>query len=639
MTTQNTNNELDTEKTEAEKMNSPDDVIDIGVLTNKTSEDDGQYTSLEMNKLPPDEHTPSVAMETPNGDVYEDDVEPDIYEGTGCSKKVGDYILEFYALCGRYGDQIKWTIWTICILCYCAYFIYACYYNFYNALALFIFTVLALTYWIYAVIRDRFGEQIWERCLSPCCGVLGKYWYIIKWPTYIIIVVALVVFLILEARDYPPQLMSAIGACVFVTFAFCFSKYPAAVKWRPVLWGLALQFLLALFILRTYVGYKLFQWLGDFIMKFLNFSDYGAEFVFGESFKDHFFAFSVLPVVIYFACFISICYYLGVMQWVIIKIAWCFEKTMATTPSESLNAAGNIFIGQTEAPLLIKPFLKDMTKSELHAVMVGGFATIAGSVLGAYIAFGVSASHLVSASVISAPAALGISKLFYPETRFDKAMDQADVVKKIQKPEEKNFLEAAANGACQAVPLVANIAANLIAFIAMLELFNAFLGWIGWMVGVPQLSFELIVSYLFAPVAFLLGVEWEDCRIIAGLIGIKLFLNEFVAYEKLAELINNRENGIDPQISPRSEVIATYVLCGFDNFSSIGIQLGGMTPLAPSRKTDLASIATRALVAGTITCFMTACVAGMLYTDWEIADTSVTEILNGTAQLAYNDMF
>ncbi|XP_078000195.1 solute carrier family 28 member 3-like [Glandiceps talaboti] len=601
----------------------------LPVHTKEAYEGNELSTTVEMNDLNAPKYTTLDASDTATENVkdVEIEAEPVIYEGTGCSKKVGDGITAFYAWCYTYIKPITIILWTIFVLGYCAYFIYACYYDFDNALVLVVVTSLVLVFSAYSLIRDRWGEKIWEKCLSPCCGVLSRYWYILRWPVYIALIVGLIVFLVFEAKDYPPQLMSSVGACVFVAFTFFFSKYPGAVRWRPVLWGLGLQFLLAVFILRTKAGFKLFEWLGDFAMLFLSFSDYGAEFVFGEDFRDHYFAFAVLPVIIYFGCFISICYYLGVMQWVIIKIAWCFEKTMGTTPTESLNAAGNIFIGQTEAPLLIKPFLIDMTNSELHAVMVGGFATIAGSVLGAYIAFGVSASHLISASVISAPAALGISKLFYPETRFDKAMDQGDVLKKIQKPPEKNFLEAAANGASQAVPLVANVAANLIAFIALLELFNAFLGWIGVMVGVPQLSFELIVSYLFAPVAFLIGIEWDDCQLVAGLIGTKLIINEFVAYEKLAELIENRESGIEPQMSVRSEVIATYILCGFDNLSSIGIQLGGLIPLAPSRRADLASIGTRALVAGTITCFMTACVAGMLYTEFDTVDDTSVELL------------
>ncbi|XP_070581269.1 solute carrier family 28 member 3-like [Ptychodera flava] len=500
---------------------------------------------------------------------------------TGASEKIGKWVSASYKLCERYSDTIKFTVYGTLVLCYCAYFIYACWYDFNSALTLFIFTCFTLAFCIYAVIRDRYGDVIWAKCLSPCIKWLGKYWYIIKWPIYIGLVAGLIAFLIYQARDYPPQLMSAVGACVFILFGFVCSKYPDAVSWRAVFWGLGLQFGLAIFILRTYFGYQVFQWIGDFMAVFLSFSEDGAEFIFGPNFKDHYFAFAVLPVVVYFASFISIAYYCGAMQWVILKIAWLFEVTMGTTASESVNAAGNIFIGMTEAPLLIKPFLDHMSLSELHAVMVGGFATIAGSVLAAYIAFGVSASHLVSASVISAPAALGIAKLFYPETSRGTVIKRGDIGKLIENPPERNMIEAAANGACQAVTIVGYIAANLIAFVSLIALLNAFLGWVGMMVGITNLSFELICSYLFMPAAFLIGIEWADCQLVAGLIGVKLFINEFVAYEKLSELIDNRENDVQPYMSVRSEVIATYILCGFDNVGSVGVMLGGLTALAP----------------------------------------------------------
>ncbi|XP_070538754.1 solute carrier family 28 member 3-like [Ptychodera flava] len=552
------------------------------------------------------------------------------YKGAGICKKLAGGLKTFYNWCGVHSETILLSVYATLVACYCAYFIYACWYNFYNALALFIFTSLALLYMIYALVRDRCGAAIYGKCLSPCCGLLNKYWYIIKWPLYICLLVGLIVFLIYEAREYPPQLMSSVGACIFIIFGFACSKYPDAVKWRSVLWGVGLQFVFALFVLRTYFGYKLFEWIGDFMQVFLSFADHGAEFVFGENFRDHYFAFAILPVTIYFASFMSIVYYLGIMQWVILKVAWLFEVTMATSAPESVNAAGNILVGQQEAPLLIKPFVEYMTLSELHAVMVGGFATIAGSLLAAYIAFGVSASHLISASVISAPAALGISKLFYPETASDKAIHHKDIEVKLEKSTDKNFIEAAAKGACAAVVMVGYIAANLIAFVSLIALLNAVLGWIGGMVGVPELSFELICSYIFMPVAFIIGVEWADCRYVAGLIGTKIFINEFVAYEKLSELISNREDGVEPYMSVRSEVIATYILCGFDNLSSIGIQLGAISSIAPGRARDLASIATRALVAGTVTCFMTGCVAGMLYTDWDITEQSVNGTLSGT---------
>ncbi|XP_071829074.1 solute carrier family 28 member 3-like [Apostichopus japonicus] len=515
---------------------------------------------------------------------------------------------------------IKYIILAILLLCYFAFLSYACYLNLHDSIVMLSLTAFVLFVYICGFVRDHFGDVLYEKCISPAVKIFQKVWKVGKWFISAIILAGIGVGLYFLCRENPEQLISGVGLFFFIFTTFIFSKYPRQVKWRPVIWGLVLQFLLALFILQTRAGYEMFNWLGDVVQMFLDFSDEGAKFVFGDpQYLDHFFAFKVLPVVIYFSTCISVLYYWGAMQYVIKKIAWLMERTMQTSASESLNAAGNIFVGQTEAPLLIRPMLKDMTKSELHAVMTGGFATIAGSVLGAYIAFGISASHLLSASVMSAPAALAIAKLFYPETeksRF-KTMEEID----LPKGEQRNVIEAASYGAATAIPLALNIAGNLIAFIAILALLNGILGYLGGLVGVDELSFEFICSYVFAPLAFLMGVQWKDCRLVAELLGLKTFLNEFVAYERLAEIIQNRETGEGETISIRSEVIATYALCGFSNFSAIGIQLGGLTPMAPSRASDLADVAMRALIAGSTACFMTACVAGILYdaSDYETA--------------------
>eukprot|EP00057_Strongylocentrotus_purpuratus_P016788 XP_011671262.1 PREDICTED: solute carrier family 28 member 3-like [Strongylocentrotus purpuratus] len=308
------------------------------------------------------------------------------------------------------------------------------------------------------------------------------------------------------------------------------------------------------------------------------------------------------------------------------------------TPENLISLAGLVFFllfsyvfskypaqVSTEAPLLIKPYLKDMTRSEIHAVMTGGFATVAGSTLGAYILYGIDATHLITASVMSAPAALAMSKLFYPETEKSKHLTEEDMV--LAKGDELNVIEAAANGASQAIPLVLNVAANLIAFLSLLALVNALLGYFGGLVGYPQLTFEFICSYVFVPIAFIMGVEWADCRVVAELIGLKTFVNEFYAYEVLGKYIENRTTGAGPTLSVRSEVIATYALCGFANIGSVGIVLGALGPMAPSRKGDLAAVAIRALIAGTVACFMTACIAGILYVPEDIPfNNSTTSI-------------
>ncbi|XP_071826551.1 solute carrier family 28 member 3-like [Apostichopus japonicus] len=507
---------------------------------------------------------------------------------------------------------VKRAILLFALLLYLAGLTYACSRDFEEAKVMLILTGLAVCAAVYTFIRDFHGDAIWNNILQrPVTMISENMGSKVKWTlcfVFLIIVIAVVVVLRLEN---PKQLVSAGGLVVLILITYVTSKYPRQVKWRPVLWGCALQFIFGLVILRTQVGFRAFQWLGDVVQIFLDFSDEGAKFVFGDSYQDHFFAFKVLPVVIYFSTVISVLYYLGVMQVIIKKIAWLMQKTMQTSGPESLNAAGNIFVGGTEAPLLIRPMIKDMTKSELHAVMTGGFATIAGGLLGAFVSFGISASHLLSASVMSAPAALAISKLFYPETEKSR---HADVDKMdLPKGEQRNIIEAASYGAYTAIPLALNIAGNLIAFIALLALMNGILGYIGGLLGWDELSFEFICSYVFVPLALLMGVEVKDCRIVAELVGYKTFLNEFVAYGKLAEYIANRQNESGDYMSIRSEIIATYALCGFSNFSSIGILLGGLTPMAPERRGDLASVALRSLIAGSIACFMTACIAGVLY--------------------------
>ncbi len=413
------------------------------------------------------------------------------------------------------------------------------------------------------------------------------------------------------------RVISAFGLIVFVALAYAFSTNRKAVKWRPVIWGVALQVVLAIVVLRTAVGFAVFAWLGDLVTMFLNFSDAGAKFVFGDKFTDFFFAFKVLPTIIFFSAFISVMYHFGILQKIVEFVAWTMMRTMGTSGAESLSAAANIFVGQTEAPLLIKPYVSSMTMSELHAVMTGGFATIAGGVMAAYISFGVSAQHLIAASVMSAPAALAISKLLYPET--EESVTAGVVTVKVES-ETGNAIEAAANGAVDGMRLVLNVAAMMIAFLALLALFNAILGWGGGLFGLPQLSLEWIFSYLLAPVAWLMGVPWSECGTVGVLLGKKTALNEFIAYADLAKMLETTKAvAANPEmipggqvISDRAATIATYALCGFSNFGSIGIQIGGIGGISPDRRSDLAKIGLRAMIAGSLACFMTACIAGVL---------------------------
>ncbi|CAG0898788.1 unnamed protein product, partial [Cyprideis torosa] len=399
--------------------------------------------------------------------------------------------------------------------------------------------------------------------------------------------------------------------CLLASYPCIQSRFFKTVRWRHVIWGMGLQFVFGLLILRWEVGKSVFKCIGDKVGTFLGYSDSGSGFVYGYLVdgsplgKDGptfptIFAFKVLSVIFFFSFCINILYYYGIMQWVVIKVGWLLQVSVGTTAAESMNAAANIFVGQTEAPILIKPYLSLMTKSELHAVMTGGFATIAGTVLAAYIDFGVDPAHLLSASVMSAPAALAYAKLFYPETK--KTRTSAEDIK-IEKGSEANALDAAARGASNAITLVANICANLIAFVSFVAFLNAVVEWLCLLVGWEGVTFEFLIGRIFMPLAWCLGVPWKDCGKVGELIGLKTVVNEFVAYDKLQEFTKAQA------ISERSIVISTYALCGFSNLASVGIQLGGLGAMAPDRRSDLSRVVFRALIAGSMACFLTACIA------------------------------
>uniref|UniRef100_A0A8C5SNW5 Sodium/nucleoside cotransporter n=1 Tax=Laticauda laticaudata TaxID=8630 RepID=A0A8C5SNW5_LATLA len=525
--------------------------------------------------------------------------------------------------CKAYHELLHKIFLGILCLGYLAYFIAACYLDYQRALALIILTSLVLAFLAYSIVKKYLGAKIIQM-LNPCRKCCQKpIFTLLLWIVEVlcaILLIALITWLVLDMSQRKEQLVSLGGFCVLVFLLFLFSKHHMAVPWSTVLWGFGLQFALGLFIIRTEPGFQTFQWLGNQIQTFLNYTTAGSSFVFGDKLIQESFAFQVLPIIVFFSCVMSILYYLGVIQFIILKLSWLLQITMGTAATETLSVVGNIFVGMTEAPLLIRPYLGDMTRSEIHAVMTGGFATIAGSVMGAYISFGIDASSLIAASVMAAPCALAMSKLVYPEV--EKARFQSQEGVKI----EKNILEAAGNGASVSVGLVANVAANLIAFLAVLAFINAALSWLGGKVNFPQLSFQLICSYVLMPLAFLLGASWEEAFLVAEMLGVKFFLNEFVAYQQLSTYKKNRLMGLPEWdgsqkqwISPRAETIVTFALCGFANQSSIGIMLGGLTSMAPQRKGDFSSIVLRALITGSCVSLLNACLAG---TAWEVYQCS-----------------
>jgi concentrative nucleoside transporter, CNT family len=449
------------------------------------------------------------------------------------------------------------------------------------------------------------------------------------------------------------RLLSFLGLFILVGMAWVISENRKAVRWRPVVWGCALQLVLGAIVLSPEVSEFFYKVVDGSVKQLLTFSEEGAHFVFGsieghtlqvgevgdlfegESETKVFgigrisppvqtFAFWILPTIIFFSSLMSVLYHLGIMQRIVSVIAWLMMRTMGTSGSESLSAAGNIFVGQTEAPLLVKPFINTMTRSELMAVMTGGFATVAGGVMGAYVKFLSHipniAGHLVMASIMSAPAALAIAKVVVPET---EESNTAGSVKMSFEKTATNVMEAAGNGANEGMKLALNVAAMLIAIVALVAMFDWMVGWVpvtfcesggaafGYTCGVEAgepFSMSIILGTLFFPVAFIMGVPLGECWVVGQLLGEKIVLTEFIAYIHLGDAINAET----PVLSERSAIICSYALCGFANFASIGIQLGGIGGIAPKRMGELASLALRAMIAGVIAACMTGTVAGMM---------------------------
>ena len=400
--------------------------------------------------------------------------------------------------------------------------------------------------------------------------------------------------------NYMERLVSLFGLAVMAFLAWVLSVKRRRMNVRLILSGIALQFLLAVLILWTSPGQPVFSYARFFVTRIVGFSDAGSEFIFGSGFKEHFFAFSVLPTIIFVSSLMAVLFYLGVLQKIVEFMARVMVYVMDVSGSESLATAANVFIGMAEAPLVIKPYIKTMTRSEIMAMMTGGMATISGATLAAYAGLGADAGHLLTASIISAPAALVIAKIMFPEA--EESLTKG-VVKVVIPKEDSNILDAACRGASEGAKLAVNVAAVLICFIAFVALLNWILSVFPDVGGAP-LSLERILGWFCAPVAWVMGVEWKDAGTVGMLIGKKTIMNEFVAY---IDLVKYKD-----VISQRSFTIATYALCGFANFGSIAIQIGGYGSLVPNRREDFAKLGVRAMIGGTLAAFMTATIAGVL---------------------------
>lgn len=433
---------------------------------------------------------------------------------------------------------------------------------------------------------------------------------------------------------------AVLGVAFLLGVCYLLSRNRKAIDWRLVLGGIGMQVVLALLILKVPFVYAIFDFVADMFVALLNFTEAGATFVFGSwsdemwveamdfsngekiAYKLGFmFAFKVLPTIVFFAAFSAILYYLGILQKIIYVFAWTMSKVMTLSGAESLAAAANVFIGQTEAPLVVKPYLEKMSKSEMMCLMTGGMATIAGGVFALFVAMlgDQFAIHFLTASIISAPAAIVAAKMIYPEVNKDA------INKDLSIPKEKlgfNLLDAISRGTTDGVRLAVNVGAMLLVFISLIALVNAVMMWLGGLTGLNEtilsstggqfsgLSLEYVLGLVFAPIAWLLGAPGDDLLILGQLLGKKTVINEVVAYADLQAIVNDSQI----KLSPKSVIIATYALCGFSNFSSIGIQIGGISAIAPGQRETLVKFGLLAMIGGSIACFMTAAIAGFLIT-------------------------
>lgn len=402
------------------------------------------------------------------------------------------------------------------------------------------------------------------------------------------------------------QFTGILGIAVLLGIAYAMSSNRKAINGKLVIYGLGLQLAFGLLILKTPFGKPFFGVIDSVIKKLLSFSDAGSDFLF-KSFGAGFieapllnFAFRVLPTIIFFSSLMAVMYHLGVMQWVVKWIARGMQKSLKTSGSETLSISANIFVGQTEAPLIVRPFIATMTKSELMAVMTGGFATVAGGVMAIYVKMLTDipniAGHLMAASIMSAPAALVIAKIIYPETEISETAGDLNIV--VEKTSD-NAMEALSTGASDGMKLAANVAAMLVAFVAMIAMVN-------FVLGLVDLSLQQIFGWIFSPLAWCMGTPWQEAHTMGTLMGEKLVLTELIAY---ADLSNLRAEHL---VSDRTAIIASYALCGFANFASIGIQLGGIGGIAPNRRKDLAKLGMKAMFGGALASWMTATIAGLI---------------------------
>ncbi|KAL1230930.1 Sodium/nucleoside cotransporter [Trichinella spiralis] len=494
--------------------------------------------------------------------------------------------------------------------------------SFQNALAIVVLTILAwLLVLYYKVLRPYcFPKFIAQHCCSTlalrCKPKNKKSLQIIL---YAIIALAILAIILVSVWDKWQRLNSLVGFITIVALLYIFSEHTSKVNWRPVFWGFGIQFLIGIIAIKWKNGMQAFQWISDQVIIFLDYSQEGATFVYGFLTRppmicgmDPVLMFSALQAIMFFSAVVAILYHLRVMQFVLAKLAWLMQITLRTTSAESLHAVASIILGMCETAIMITPYLPVQTNSEMFAILCSGFGTSAASMFAAYSSFGICPQYLLIVSIMAAPASLACSKLFYPETEKSQSTNISEFAN--QKSPYKNILDAIGSGASEAIMVVLENGACLVVFISLLAFVNAVISWLGAMVGLEGLTLEMILSYIFFPIAFLMGVSDEtnmqeriaETLIVSELMGTNVVLNEFIAFQKLGEFIKAGK------LSARAQMMATFALCNFSNLGSIGIQLGTYASVCSEQRVTVSRLALKAMIAGCAVAFTSACLAGML---------------------------
>ncbi|XP_071108816.1 solute carrier family 28 member 3-like [Haliotis cracherodii] len=614
-------------------------------------ENTDKYQDSEKGKFV--ETTLSTSLTNVNNNVIHD-INNDVINDVNDDEDYREYYLEcggvirrsrvsLWAGIVRNKTLLKAILYAVLLTAYLVYFGFSMYHSFGDEGS--VRLLLASIFVLLVIVKVNFWTRI-RQCLNvvPSKQRKGLQAYPrlargIRWSLYVAMGIFVVTYLGINAANSGSHNLIPLGGLTFfIVVGFLMSKHPDRVNWHAVFWGIGTQFLCALLILRTTAGYNLFFWLGERVEEFLKHTDKGSVFVFGQSYRDHKFVFAVMPLVITMSATVNVLYHYGVLQAFVANFGWFLTFCLGTSPIASVNAALNMFLGPAEAPISVKPYLNLVTPSEMHAIMAAGFASISGSVFGMLTSFGAPANHLLAASIMSAPAALAIAKLMVPETRWTKIKPKDAYTIKTSK--FRNVLEALSVGAVDGIKLVATIVVNQIVFIAVIQFIDTALMWLGERAGVHGVSFTLICSYLFYPLTYLMGFSSSDLFKMGELLGIKIFANSFVGFREFGKLVLNRvdleeyvtstngswhwEGGnvildstnmtlIGGILTRRSEVIGTYAMCGLNHLGAVGVTMGVLTALAPSRKDVISKYVVRANITGQIACFMTACIAGMLY--------------------------